>query len=636
MTRPLLVLVPLLLGLPASSPADDFVENALAKPILGPRQSMEEARDFVEARLPRMPALSTAGAWQIEAARLREDVLDRVVFRGAARPWKALPSRAVPAGEIDGGPGYVIKKLRFEVVPGLWIPALLYEPTDLRGRVPVVLNVNGHDAKGMAADYKQLRCINLAKRGILALSLEWFGMGQLKGKGFSHGLINAIDLTGTSGIALHYLAMTRGIDILLSQPNADPSRIGVTGLSGGGWQTIFVSGLDPRVTLSDPVAGYSSFFTRTRHLEDLGDSEQTPCDLGTVVDYTHLTALRAPNPTLLTFNAKDNCCFAAPHALPPLLEAAGPVFRLFGREGNLRSHVNLVPGTHNYERDNREALYQMIADHWSSTAQPFNPREVPSESEIRTPEALKVDLPAENLDFRKLAIALGHGLPNHASPASAEGQARLRGIVRPFAPPASARKLGEDRSGELLVSFWTLKVGTSWTVPAVEISRGEPSKTALLISDTGRKSEAAHARALIEDGYRVVAIDPFYFGEGKVAEHDYLFALMLGTVGERPLGIEAGQVIAAARWLSARDGRPPVVATSGPRTALIGLTAAALEPKAIAGVETFTPPTSFADLLESGQEFSARPEAFCFGLFEAFEVKDIAGLVAPGAVRERK
>ena len=55
-------------------------------------------------------------------------------------------------------------------------------------RVPVVLNVNGHDAKGKAADYKQIRCINQARRGMLALNLEWFGMGQLQGDGFRHGL----------------------------------------------------------------------------------------------------------------------------------------------------------------------------------------------------------------------------------------------------------------------------------------------------------------------------------------------------------------------------------------------------------------------------------------------------------------
>ena len=65
---------------------------------------------------------------------------------------------------IAGGPGYRIKKLRFEAIPGLWIPALLYEPEQLKGRVPVVLNVNGHDSKGKTAPYKQIRLARLMQR----------------------------------------------------------------------------------------------------------------------------------------------------------------------------------------------------------------------------------------------------------------------------------------------------------------------------------------------------------------------------------------------------------------------------------------------------------------------------------------
>src|SRR6185503_3925327 len=136
------------------------------------------------------------------------------------------------------------------------------------------------------------------------------------------GRMNQLDLCGTSGLSPFYLSMSRGLDILLALPNADSARVAVSGLSGGGWQTITISSLDTRVKLCNPVAGYSSFRTRIHNFSDLGDSEQTPCDLGTVADYEHLTAILAPNPALLTFNIKDDCCFAADHALPPLIEAA--------------------------------------------------------------------------------------------------------------------------------------------------------------------------------------------------------------------------------------------------------------------------------------------------------------------------
>ena len=104
-------------------------------------------------------------------------MLDKIVFRGQAAEWRGAPAQVEWLDRIDGGEGYSIRKLRYEALPGLWIPALLYEPMDISGQVPVVMNVNGHDSKGKAAEYKQIRCINQAKRGMLALNVEWLGMG---------------------------------------------------------------------------------------------------------------------------------------------------------------------------------------------------------------------------------------------------------------------------------------------------------------------------------------------------------------------------------------------------------------------------------------------------------------------------
>ena len=113
---------------------------------------------------------------------------------------------------IQGGPGYRIKKLRYEALPDMWIPALLYEPQQISGRVPAILNVNGHSPEGKAYVPKQIRCINQAKRGMLALNLEWLGMGQLRTPGFDHGRMNQLDLCGASGLAPFYLALQRGLE----------------------------------------------------------------------------------------------------------------------------------------------------------------------------------------------------------------------------------------------------------------------------------------------------------------------------------------------------------------------------------------------------------------------------------------
>ncbi|HXT61071.1 MAG TPA: hypothetical protein VN699_20700 [Pirellulales bacterium] len=528
-----------LLG-PATARAADrpFLETALQREIIGPKLSAVEAGDYAASRIPPIGEFKTSAEWQRHADLTRQAVLTNVVFRGEAAAWRDAETKVEWLETIAGGPGYRIKKLRYEALPGMWIPALLYEPETLSGKAPVMLNVNGHDGKGKAADYKQLRCINQAKRGILALNVEWFGMGQLAAADFSHARMNQLDLCGTSGIAPFYLAMKRGIDVLLSLEHADPSRVGVAGLSGGGWQTIFISSLDTRVTLCNPVAGYSPFSTRARERSDLGDSEQTPCDLAVFADYDRLTAMLAPRPALLTFNASDNCCFKADHALPPLLDAARPVYRLFAKEDYLRSHVNTDPGDHNFGLDNRQALYRMLGDHFFAGAARFDAAEIASDAEIKTKEELHVELPEQNAGFHTLAGRLIQTLPRSAAlpedKAAAEAwrepaRKRLNDVVRAASYHVQALSTGGEEGEGAKATFWRLRVGDAWSVPAVEFSPADAKATVLLVADEGRASPAAVAEVerQLAARNRVVAVDPFYFGESKIESHGYLFALLV-------------------------------------------------------------------------------------------------------------
>src|SRR5439155_222866 len=153
----------------------------LQHPIIDAKLPQEEVQAYCEAHVPLMPAVNSLAEWERYAGRTRRDVLDWVVFRGElAREWRSAKTKVEWLETIPGGPGYRIRKLRYEALPGLWIPALLYEPEEITGKVPVHLAVNGHDANGKAAPYKQLRCINLAKRGMLTLNVEWLGMGELR------------------------------------------------------------------------------------------------------------------------------------------------------------------------------------------------------------------------------------------------------------------------------------------------------------------------------------------------------------------------------------------------------------------------------------------------------------------------
>jgi len=626
-----------------SSPAQtNLLAPLLARNIIGPNLALAEIQSYTENRVPLMPALKSAAEWENEAARLRREALNDVIFRGEASQWRDAKSKVEWLDTIAGGPGYTIRKLRYEALPGLWIPALLYLPEKITGKVPVHLAVNGHDAVGKAAPYKQIRCINLAKRGVISLNAEWLGMGQLRSPGFAHYTMNQLDLCGSSGIAPFYLAMSRALDILLALPEADPQRVAVSGLSGGGWQTIFISALDTRVTLANPVAGYSSFRTRARNFGDLGDSEQTPSDLATVVDYTHLTAMLAPRGALLTYNAKDQCCFATDHALQPLLDAAQPVFKLFKADAKLRWHSNHVPGTHNFDQENREVFYRMLGDTFFPGDTKFDAKELAVEAEVKKAEELNVPLPADNLDFNQLATRLAKDLPRGIStalsvvPSSRLQQAQralLGGAVHAKHYTVTAELAGAETTNDVTATHWRLRMGDAWTVPAVELTQGAPRTTVILVGDVGRKGLSAEAAQLLADGHRVVAVDPFYFGESRIAQKDFLFALLVAAVGDRPLGLQASQLTATARWLSTERKLGPVKLISvGPRASVFSTVAAALEEKAIAGLELRNPLSSLKEVIAKNVGVNQQPELFCFGLLEQFDVPQLRALVAPRPV----
>ncbi|MSU51157.1 MAG: hypothetical protein EXS37_19060 [Opitutus sp.] len=604
----------------------------LAKPILEPNLPMVEVQVFTATRVPPLTMPATAAQWAQEADRLRHKVIDEIILTGEARRWQHEPTRVEWLETIATDQGYSIRKLRFEAIPDLWIPALLYVPAKLSGKVPVVLNLNGHEKTGKFTPYIQERCINLAKRGILALNPEWLGRGQMTTSGFVHYRLNQLDLCGTSGISIFYLSLKRSLDLALSLEHADAERVAVTGLSGGGWQTILLSALDPRVRLANPVAGYSSYVTRTQFPAlDLGDSEQTPSDLATVVDYTHLTAMMAPRPTLLTYNARDNCCFRADYALAPLVHAARPAFGLFAAADKLRTHVNHDPG-HNYGRDNREAFYRMLRDHFFGGTPDFPVDDIPSVAEVRSAEQLHVPVPDGGEDFHTLALKLSGSLPRAGSP----DRARLRQIVRAPLYQVGATKVEIGVEDGLEVTRWRLRMNNDWTVPVVEISPANPKSTVVLVADGGRSSVGAQARQWVDEGRRVVAIDPFFFGESKIANQAGLFAILVAALGERPLGIEASQVAATARWLHTIRGLGPVTVVSvGPRSSLFSLVAAALEPGAIAGLEQQGAMLSLKEIITQDLSVDKRPEQFCFGLLAEFDIPQLTALVHPRPVLNR-
>src|SRR5205807_635748 len=70
-----------------------------------------------------------------------------------------------------------------------------------------------------------------------------------------------------------------------------------------------------------------------------------------------------------------------------------------------------------------------------------------------------------------------------------EGRDKLARIVKAPQFTAKAEKIGSEEKDGTRATFWKVKLGDRWTVPVVELTRGEPKTTAILLNDAGRKAD---------------------------------------------------------------------------------------------------------------------------------------------------
>jgi dienelactone hydrolase len=618
----------------------DYLRPILADEILSPQVALFQLRQYILHRVAKPPAPSSAQQWTADSTRLRQHLLTDVVFHGWPREWVEAPPKFEDAGVISGH-GYRIRKLRYQIVPGFQSVALLYEPEKLNGKVPAILNVNGHvGPPGKTVEYKQKRCITFARHGILALNLEWLSYGELNQKGSQHDFGHHLDLVGANGVGLFYLAMRKGLDYLYDHPNTDRSRVGMTGLSGGGWQTIVLSSLDERVKATNPVAGFSSIVSRVEAKEfgDLGDFEQSATDMFDGVDFTHLTALMAPRPTLLTYNAEDDCCFRAAMTKPFVFDAIQPIFALYGKQDLLNWHENRDPGTHNYQLDNRTHAYRFFSRQFRLP--PFE-EEAGVASEIKAYDELRVGLPENNLTILDLARKMAGQItrPPLASDPAAYQVARnqLKDVIR-YRPvtiervwtTAISKHLGIESKSHLIsldnglsaAAVWFKPIGASDSVPAT-----------IVLDDKGKAASAANIADRLNRGEQILAIDLPFVGEAWKGEATSELLQLVSGTGTRPLGEETAAFVQIVRWMENQAHAQTVrVESSGMRSQVVSLTASALQPEMFSELASRNGIESLAYVLQKPVEYLEAPELFCLDLLRVTDLDRLAALSSPARV----
>jgi len=281
-------------------------------------------------------------SWEGRASSIREEILkglhwDRMPkVEGDFRP--IIHSRK----EMDG---YVVENIAIQSFPGFYSTGNLYLPAEPKKRNPAILNPHGHASDKRVKEDVQKRCAVFARMGAIAFTYDMVGYAE--STQVNHKMPIAALLQAWNS--------TRVLEYLLSRPDVDSERIGMTGGSGGGTQTFVLTAIDDRITVSAPVVQVSAHFFGGCVCES-GMAVHESDSHGT--NNVEFAAMAAPRPLMIVSDGAD-WTRNSPRIEYPYIQS---VYALFDAE-HKAEHVHLHGEGHDYGYSKRSAVYPFFAFH---------------------------------------------------------------------------------------------------------------------------------------------------------------------------------------------------------------------------------------------------------------------------------
>jgi len=243
---------------------------------------------------------------------------------------------------LEVHPALNIYRLSLETLPGVWYQGILYEPTNRRPGGPLIINHpgGGYFAEDLIAhgEYACDQYKNITGR-ILDDGVTVFAPQNMIWNDKEHGLVNPqhrnrfdalLKAVGGSFMALEIYHVRCAIDFFIANEPIDPTRIGMMGLSYGGFYTLYAAAAEPRVKCAFVSCAFFDRFRDpiTHNRPDLF-WQDSACRFGEA----EVAALIAPRALYLENGVEDP---VYPYAgaqeefvrLEPYYEAAGAADRL--------------------------------------------------------------------------------------------------------------------------------------------------------------------------------------------------------------------------------------------------------------------------------------------------------------------
>lgn len=254
---------------------------------------------------------------------------------------------------------FTLENIIYNSFSDIYVTASLYLPRGIQLPAPAVLFVCGHSENGRMYDDYNIVCQTLARAGLIVFAIDPLGQGERsnyydpqKGEYLVQRACDDHDSCGTPEaaagmfLARYFLRdAMRAVDYMLTRPEIDPERIGITGNSGGGTQTLAMMACDDRIAAAAP----GTFVTNRREIMYSGkpqDSEQI-WPGATEFGFDHVTPF-------LIFAPRPACILAADYDFFPIegtletFEEAKRFYGMYGREDKIR--ICRDKCTHRYSR----------------------------------------------------------------------------------------------------------------------------------------------------------------------------------------------------------------------------------------------------------------------------------------------
>ena len=582
------------------------------------------AYDKLQEREKKISSIQSLESWQERQKLIREKLLECTGPFPGKTPLNARIVKTIEKGSFR------IEHVVFESQPGFYVTSSLFLPAGMKrgSRLPAVIYCSGHSADSYRSDVYQYVILNLVKKGFIVFAFDPVGQGErleyldqktgrssVGGPTSEHSYPGAQAFITGSSQAMHMIFDgIRAVDYLLTRKEVDPSRIGITGRSGGGTQSAMIAAYDDRILAAAPENYITNY---TRLLQTIGpqDAEQNLSGfIGKGLDHPDFLIVRAPKPAMMITTTGD--MFSIQGAMETEQQVS-LIYEAYGKAGNF-SRCEDDAG-HASTKMNREAMYAFFQLHLNNQGNKQDEEVIQlTKEELKVTETGQVSTSLGGETVFSLNLKKAQQLENkliksrsnslNLQSGVAEKAMELSGFqdqVKPEQPVFTGRIKREGYS----IEKYFIKGEGDYVIPYLLFKPNTLSGRAMIYLHPDGKGAEAQAGGEVElfvrKGFTVLAPDLVGTGETgpgdlkgdayfKGASHNLWYAAIL--TGRSITGVRAGDVSMLTRVLKG-SGNFPAITGFARQTMTPVLLHSAVISKEISNMVLLQPCSSLASIV---------------------------------------